>query len=110
MPPPATAWGQEDLARATFDEVLARVREAPSSASAPSHVLTVRAYAEAWLSKRKTETAADDRGRIYNHILPALGNIPDRRATAPSGANLRGRADKEATAGQPPQGWLTGSD
>jgi integrase len=68
--------GQEELARATFDEVLARVREAPSSASAPSHVLSVRAYAEAWLSKRETETAADDRGRIYNHILPALGNIP----------------------------------
>jgi hypothetical protein len=30
----------------------------------------------AWLSKRETETADDDKGRIYNHILPALGDIP----------------------------------
>jgi integrase len=68
--------GQEELARATLDEVLARVRAAPSSASAPNQTLTVRAYAELWLSKRETETAADDRGRLYNHILPALGHIP----------------------------------
>ena len=38
--------------------------------------MTVRSFAEAWLAKRDTETAADDRGRIYNHILPALGHIP----------------------------------
>jgi hypothetical protein len=40
--------------------------------------VTLRAFAETWLAKRETETAADDRGRIYNHILPALGDIPSR--------------------------------
>jgi len=68
--------GQEDLAQATLDEVLTRVRQAASPASATGHVLTVRAFAEMWLANRQTETAADDRGRIYNHILPILGDIP----------------------------------
>lgn len=38
--------------------------------------LTVRMLAEAWLAKRDTETAEDDRGRLYNHILLVIGDIP----------------------------------
>jgi len=68
--------GQEELARATLDEVLARVRDAPAPARAPNAVLTLRVYAEGWLAKRKTETVADDEGRVYNHILPVLGSTP----------------------------------
>jgi hypothetical protein len=68
--------GQEDLAQSTLDKVLVRVRQAASPTSATSRVLTLRAFAEAWLANRQTETAADDRGRIYNHILPVLGDIP----------------------------------
>jgi integrase len=68
--------GQEDLAQATLDEVLARVRQAASPTRETSRVLTVRAFAERWLANRQTDTAADDRGRIGNHILPVLGDIP----------------------------------
>jgi len=68
--------GQEELAQATLDEVLARVREAPAPPRAANAVLTLRVYAEGWLAKRETETVADDKGRIYNHILPALGSVP----------------------------------
>jgi len=58
-----------------LDDVVARVA-ATERAEAVPQVMTVRLFAEAWLAKRDTETAADDRGRIYNHILPALGHIP----------------------------------
>ena len=67
--------GQEALAQAVLDDVLARVAAAERAEAVPQ-VMTVRSFAEAWLAKRDTETAADDRGRIYNHILPALGHIP----------------------------------
>jgi integrase len=66
--------GQEALAQAVHDEVVAGVTAKERAQNAPRGV-TLRAFAEAWLAKRETETAADDRGRIYNHILPALGDI-----------------------------------
>src|SRR4051794_5564913 len=67
--------GQEALAQAVHDEVVVSVT-AKERAKNASRGVTLRAFAEAWLAKRETETAADDRGRIYNHILPALGDIP----------------------------------
>ena len=67
--------GREALAQAVHDEVVAGVTAKERAQNAPRGV-TLRAFAEAWLAKRDTETAADDRGRIHNHILPALGHIP----------------------------------
>ena len=67
--------GQEALAQAVHDEVVAGVTAKERAQNAPRGI-TLRAFAEAWLAKRETETADDDRGRIYNHILPALGDIP----------------------------------
>lgn len=66
--------GQEALAQAVHDEVLARVRGTSSTPAQPG-ALTVRVLAEAWLAKRDTETAGDDRSRLYNHILPVIGDI-----------------------------------
>lgn len=67
--------GQEALAQAEHDGMVERVAAAGRAENAPTG-LTVRALAETWLATRETETAADDRGRIYNHILPVLGDIP----------------------------------
>jgi integrase len=67
--------GEEALAQAVLDDIVARVAATERAGNSPQ-VVTVRSFAEAWLAKRETETAADDRGRIHNHILPALGNIP----------------------------------
>lgn len=37
--------------------------------------LTVAAYARRWIAGRTHETSNDDRGRIENHIIPAIGHI-----------------------------------
>ena len=66
--------GQEVLAQAMLDAVTARVTASVQLAAAPG--LTVRALAKLWLEQRDTETLADDRGRLENHILPAIGDIP----------------------------------
>ncbi len=67
--------GQEALAEATHVEVLARVRAATASEGVDTGPLTLRAFAARWLDSRETETVEDDRGRIDNHILPAIGDI-----------------------------------
>lgn len=66
--------GQEVLAREMLEHVRSRVAAETGQAAAAG--LTVRALADAWLAKRTTETADDDRGRLDNYILPALGHIP----------------------------------
>ncbi len=37
--------------------------------------MTVRRYAEAWLEKRKTVTAAADKARLRKHALPQIGSM-----------------------------------
>jgi integrase len=69
--------GDEVAAAAWVAELEARVaaqRPVVSPAAAPG-ALTVRAYAERWLAERKIETVDDDRGRLHNHILPAIGDV-----------------------------------
>lgn len=60
----AEAWAKK--AQAEIDRRLEVAKEGP---------LTVRAYAEAWLAKRKTKTVADDRTRITLHVLPVIGDM-----------------------------------
>lgn len=68
MPRTQAAWVAE----------LERKVAAQRPTSPPSELLglTLRAYAKQWLAARKVETVDDDRGRLDNHILPVLGDIP----------------------------------
>ncbi len=70
--------GSEDAAAAWLAELERKVEAQRSTSTVlpgDQRALTVRMLAEAWLAKRDTETAEDDRGRLYNHILPVIGNI-----------------------------------
>lgn len=69
--------GSEDAATAWVAELERKVAAQRSTAPpAELGALTVRAYAERWLAARNVETVDDDRGRLTNHILPVLGDIP----------------------------------
>lgn len=68
--------GDEDKARRFAAEVQ-RSFTAKRKAS-PSGPLTVARFAEPWLAereKRGLRSVADDRGRIRNHVLPAIGDM-----------------------------------
>jgi hypothetical protein len=71
--------GDEGRAHETLAEVERRVADARSaeglSEKATRSALTLQAFAEKWLEQGKTETVDDDRGRLYNHVIPALGHI-----------------------------------
>ncbi len=70
--------GQEELARR---EVAQRQRNAnakAAAAAAGTGPMTVGRFAESWLKerdKRGLRSIADDRGRIRNHVVPALGHL-----------------------------------
>lgn len=70
--------GQEALAQATHDEVVARVTASERIVKhAPPRSFTVRAYAADWIVKRR-ERGLDwqgDEGRLRHHVLPALGEL-----------------------------------
>lgn len=77
--PSGLSVGEEAQAEAVLAEVKAQVathRAVSSAIDGEGSSMTVRAYAAKWLAERSTETVADDRGRINNHIVPALGHIP----------------------------------
>lgn len=68
--------GDESAAATWVAELEARVAaEQGSRPQAPAGGLTLRGYAERWLAERDVETVDDDRGRLYNHILPVLGDV-----------------------------------
>lgn len=70
--------GQEELAQATHDEIVARVGAAERTVKhAPARGLTVRAYATDWIVKRKERDLdwQNDESRLRNHILPELGDL-----------------------------------
>jgi hypothetical protein len=71
--------GDESKAEEVLAEVTSRVetqRAASTVISGEGSSETVRKYAHRWLAKRQTSTVDDDRGRVDNHIVPALGDIP----------------------------------
>ncbi|MGE0403297.1 MAG: hypothetical protein AB7T06_41705 [Kofleriaceae bacterium] len=68
--------GQEELAQAAYDEVVARVKSStPLAAAGP---LTVRAWAKSWLEGRERLDLdwKNDRSRLDHWILPKLGDMP----------------------------------
>jgi len=71
--------GEEGRAHETLADVERRVAETRAaeglSPKVTRSLLTLREFAEKWLAQRKTETVEDDRGRLYNHIIPVLGDI-----------------------------------
>jgi integrase len=69
--------GDEARAREVLSEVETRVAAQRGAALATEDAggQALRAYARDWLSKREAETTCDDRGRIENHIIPALGHL-----------------------------------
>ena len=70
--------GDEGKAQETLAEVertVAEQRAARGASGIASGGLKLRTFAERWLKTRATETADDDRGRFYNHIAPALGDM-----------------------------------
>jgi integrase len=65
--------GKAQLALAAVEaDIASRRSVAPPSGAGR---MTLREYIAGWLKTRKGETAADDRGRCENHILPALGDM-----------------------------------
>jgi integrase len=71
--------GQEELARAAHDEVVARVAATERATKhAPARGLTVRDFAAGWIVKRR-ERDLDwqaDEGRLRHHVLPFIGDLP----------------------------------
>ncbi len=70
--------GDEARAEKALEEVEARIASmrSPSSVASKS-LMSVRAYAAKWQKSREgIATLKDDQGRLENHILPALGDIP----------------------------------
>jgi integrase len=71
--------GQEALAQATHDEVVARVgASARTVKHAPVRGITVRAFVADWIAKRR-ERGLDwrnDESRLKHHVLPELGDLP----------------------------------
>lgn len=68
--------GAEDQAKRFVSETQ-RTKDAKRRA-APTGPLTVERFAERWLKERasrKLRAFADDKGRINNHVLPALGPL-----------------------------------
>ena len=73
------AVGQEALAQATHDEVVARVAASERTVKhAPARGLTVRAFAADWIVKRRERDLdwKGDQGRLKHHVLPELGELP----------------------------------
>lgn len=71
------AVGQEALAQAVLDGVLARVRGASPGEVVTVGPETVRAFAEPWIVKRR-ELDLDwknDEGRLRLHVLPVIGDM-----------------------------------
>lgn len=60
---------------AKLDGHRAAARTAEKLGASPK-AKTLREYAIPWIDKRDTETVDDDRGRLENHILPVLGDVP----------------------------------
>ena len=69
--------GDEERAEKALEEVEARIASmrTPSKVASKS-LMTLRAYAAKWQKGRDIATLKDDQGRLDNHILPALGDIP----------------------------------
>jgi integrase len=68
--------GQEKLAQAVYDEVIARVNAAkPAGAAGP---MTVRDFAKVWLVDREKLDLdwRNDRSRLDTWILPKIGDLP----------------------------------
>jgi integrase len=73
------AVGQEDLAQAAHDEVVARVAATERAAKhAPAKGLTVRDFAAGWIVKRRERELdwTSDDSWLRNHILPTIGDLP----------------------------------
>jgi len=71
--------GQEMLAQATHDEVVARVTASERTVKhAPARGITVRAFVADWIAKLR-ERGLDwknDESRLRHHVLPELGDLP----------------------------------
>src|SRR5690242_12149264 len=69
--------GDERKAKKALAEIEARVSaaRAPTRAATGS-MMSLRDFGKKWLENRENATKADDRGRLDNHILPVLGDIP----------------------------------
>jgi len=66
---------------AEAEEALAKVEAHIAACRTPGIIakgsmMTLRAWAKKWLDSRDTATKGDDEGRLDNHILPVLGDIP----------------------------------
>ena len=92
------AIGSENDAAEWLAELEQKVEAQPSTSTVlrgAQGALTSRRLAEAWLAERDTETAEEDGGRFYSHILPVIGDVPacGRGATArrPPGRSSRCR-------------------
>jgi hypothetical protein len=69
--------GQERLAQATYDEIVARVRAATAAGEAVVGPLTVRRYAADWIEERRKLDLdwKNDRSRLHHHVLPVIGDL-----------------------------------
>ncbi|MDX2093934.1 MAG: hypothetical protein SFX73_39235 [Kofleriaceae bacterium] len=67
--------GEEKLAQAKYDEIVARVQDAKP---ADGGVLTVRMFAKTWLADRQKLDLdwKNDAGRLEHWILPVIGDKP----------------------------------
>jgi integrase len=71
--------GQEALAQATHDEVVARVGASERTVKhAPARGVTVRAFAADCIVKRRDRDLdwKNDESRLKHHVLPELGDLP----------------------------------
>ena len=69
--------GHEQDAQEALEKIEAHILACRTPAViAKGSMMTVRAWAKKWLEARDTETKKDDEGRLENHILPVLGDIP----------------------------------
>jgi integrase len=62
--------GQEKLAQAALDILVAKLAESPSDGP-----LTVASYIERWCNGRTNKTAKDEKARLTKHVAPTLGSM-----------------------------------
>jgi integrase len=69
--------GHERQAEEALEKIEAHIAACRTpSVIAKGSMMTLRVWAKKWLDARDTETMKDDKGRLDNHILPVLGDLP----------------------------------
>jgi integrase len=66
---------QAEQVLAEVEQKIAAKRGATAVVDGTAGALTLRRYAATWCKGRTNATADDDRSRVYNHVLPVLGDV-----------------------------------